>query len=285
MKQYLKKMYAWASDLIQTFISCILVLFYASPAAAKRTRNLRSKNKDGNICVVLGNGPSLKSALENGNVVQGVYFAVNMFVQSEYFYKLQPSAYFLIDGAFFQPCDDRVKEQVCTLTQILNEITWDMDVCVPNHADTEMFKRRITNSKVHILKINTIQVSGFQWFRHVIYRHNMGMPRCQNVLIGTLMHAINMGYKTIHLYGADYSWMRDLRVDENNVVCYGDRHVYNPGLTVIKMQNNIATLLSCFSTAFKSHYLVRQYADSVGTTIYNRTEGSFIDAYKRIKSE
>ncbi len=285
MKQFLKYLHAWVADFIQTLISCILVLFYSSPIVAKRTKKLRSKNKADNICVVLGNGPSLKSSLENGNVVQGVYFAVNMFAQSEYFHRLQPSAYFLIDGAFFQPYDDRTKDQVNNLTQIFNEVKWNMDVYVPNHADTRIFEHRITNSKIHFLKMNTIQVDGFKWVRHGIYRYNMGMPCCQTVLIAALMSAINMGYKTIHLYGADHSWTRDLQVDENNVVCYGDRHVYNPSLTVIKMQMNIATLLDCYSAMFKSHYLVRRYADSVGATIYNRTEGSFIDAYTRMKSE
>ena len=120
-------------------------------------------------------------------------------------------------------------------------------------------------------------------FVHWAYRHLLGMPRCQTVVNFALCAAINMGYENIYLYGADHTWTRDLFVDDDNVVCYGDRHVYNKNLTVIKKEGNFAQLLDAFSKMFKSHYLIEDYSKSVDVKIWNCAGDTFLDAYERLK--
>ena len=94
-----------------------------------------------------------------------------------------------------------------------------------------------------------------------------------------------MGYKNIYLYGADHTWTRDLFVDDDNVVCYGDKHVYNKNLTVIKKKEKFAELLNQFSLMFKSHYLLEKYSNEEGVKIWNCGSDSFLDAYERLKME
>ena len=109
------------------------------------------------------------------------------------------------------------------------------------------------------------------------------MPRCQTVTNFALTAAVNMGYKIVYLYGADHSWTQDLRVDDENVVCYGDRHVYNTGLTIIKKENTIGHLLHQFAKMFDTHWIIKEYAEAQGCEILNCTKDSFVDAYKRLK--
>ena len=109
------------------------------------------------------------------------------------------------------------------------------------------------------------------------------MPRCQTVVNFAIGFAINMGYENVYLYGADHTWTRDLFVDDNNVVCYGDRHVYNKNLTVVKKRDTFAHLLSQFAMMFEAHYQLEDFSKTQGVKIWNCSSDSFLDAYERMK--
>ena len=92
-----------------------------------------------------------------------------------------------------------------------------------------------------------------------------------------------MRYENIYLYGADHTWTRDLFVNEDNVVCYGDRHVYKKDLTIIKKDGSFANLLDAFSNMFKSHYKIEEYSKIENVKIWNCSSDTFLDAYERLK--
>lgn len=272
-------------NLGQTIISISRMLVLSSPRIALKSRSYISL-RTSDTCTVLGNGPSLKMALDSKEVQldgNDVY-AVNMFCLSEYFTTIRPRFYFLIDAALFAPKTDRHRVMVKKLIEKFNAVSWEMYLVISSSALSGGLLKEIKNPNVKVLHMNSTTFEGFKTVSHFFFRHRLAMPRCQTVVNFALATGIVMGYKTILLYGADHSWTRDLFVDDNNVVCYGDRHVYNTGLTVVKKEGTIGRLLHAFANMFDSHWVIREYADSMKCKILNCTKDSFVDAYDRIKS-
>ena len=250
---------------------------------ARQARQYKEFKKSKNCCV-LGNGPSLKADFEAGRVMTdgNDLLCVNMFCSSPLFRQLKPRFYFLVDGAYFSPINEREQKLVEALKEAFAAVDWDMYLVISSSAVAgSVLLGNLKNEHITVLRMNSTTVEGFKGFRHWVYRHRLGMPRCQTVVNFALCTAINMGYENIFLYGADHTWTRDLFVDDDNVVCYGDRHVYNTNLTVIKHTRTMTEILRDFANMFEAHVMIRQYADSVGVKIVNKTTGSFVDAYER----
>lgn len=272
------------NNLKNTILSVGYIFALSSFSVAHRTKAIQSL-KVGKQCCILGNGPSLKDALNNNEVRwrDTDVMCVNMFCQDVNFWLLKPRFYFVSDPAYFMPNSDRLHKLVDILVTNLAKVDWDMYfVTGANIPECKLMSEIQNNKHIKVINVNCTQVSGYKSFRHFIYRHYLGMPRCQTIINMALTSAINMGYNNVFLYGADHSWTKDLRVDDNNVVCYGDSHVYNTNIQVIKKEYNIAFLLDAFAKMFQSHYLIEEYAESRGVKIFNCTKGSFIDAYERM---
>ena len=116
------------------------------------------------------------------------------------------------------------------------------------------------------------------------------MPRPQNVLVPSIFNGINMGYNEIIIYGADHSWTENIRINNANQVCLTDSHFYDQeevslkpwrkateGREIYKMYE----ILWDLSNTFKSYHTLREYADTQGCHIVNKTGGSYIDAFDR----
>lgn len=274
-------------NLCQSIVSILRMSVMSSLKVARTSRKYKLLKTSDNCCV-LGNGPSLKDDFEAGRVLTegNDVFCVNMFCSSPLFKELKPRFYFLIDRAFLDPKTERHRSMVEGLINALNDVDWELFLVISSSAVSgSTLLKSISNEKVKIIYANSAGVSGFKGFRHWVYRYCLGMPRCQTVINFALCFSINMKYKNVYLYGADHTWTRDVFVDEDNVVCYGDRHVYNKNLTVIKKQGNFAQLLDAFSYMFKSHYLLEDYSKSQGVKIWNCSSDSFLDAYVRLKKE
>ena len=270
------------SNFVASISSLLRMLILSSLNVAVKSKKYKSIviSKD---CTILANGPSLKEALENNEVRLGGndVFVVNMFVNSPKFWTVKPRFYFLVDSAFFAPSKDRHFNLISELTEAFNKVSWDMYLCISSGCVNGGLIKELHNDRIKVIRWNTTTFEGFKGLCHFMYRHNMAMPRCQTVTNMALAAAINMGYDNVYLYGADHSWTRDLRVDDDNVVCYGDRHVYATKLEVIKKDYSIGILLEHFANMFHSHWIINDYAKSMGVRIWNCTKGSFIDAYKR----
>lgn len=267
-----------------TCVSILRMCALSSISAAKQSKKY-PKYKRKQVCYVLGNGPSLKEVLKNRGIEyeKGDLFCVNMFCSSEYFWSLKPRFYLLCDGQFFDPTTERTKGQVKELISALNKVDWTQYLIVPpmTNEDCELLKG-ITNPKISVLWNNNTEVDGFICFRHFIYKHRIGMPRCQTVINYALMTAINMDYKIILLYGADHSWLKDMWVGEDNKLYTGDPHLYKNEADIIVLDHDMASECYNLVRVFETHKKIRRYADSCGVRILNRTKGSFIDAYDRI---
>ena len=270
------------NNIVITFISFLRIIVLSSPKLMFCFKKIR-KERRCNKCTVLANGPSLKSALDNKEVVidNSDLICVNMFCNSTYFWDLKPHFYCLVDDQFFKHTIDRCRKQVSQLSEAFSKVDWDMCLVISTSSGNGGVLKDLDNPNIKIIRINTTTVGGFKWFRHFVFQFRMGMPKCQTVTNMALSAAILMGYKEIYLYGADHSWTKDLFVDDDNICCYGDRHVYNTDLEVIKLDYNIASLLREYANMFESHYYINEYAKNVGCRILNCTKNSFVDAYER----
>lgn len=271
------------SNIGSSFMSLLYMVALSSTKMARKCRKDMCGEKSRGCCV-LGNGPSLKAALELGEVkFEGNdVVCVNMFCLSEFFQVIKPNYYFLSDLAYFAPKNERHENLVDKLIDYINKVEWDMTLVIPNVIPGgSRLMSSLRNNHIRIIKINTTRIDGFRFFCHYHYNRQMAVPQCENIVGVVLTKVISWNYKNIYLYGADHSWTKDLFVDDDNVVCYGDRHVYNTNLSIIKMNHPLWVELRSFTIVFKAHMKIQEYAKAKGCNIYNCTKGSFIDAYPR----
>lgn len=273
------------SKAIQTVGSLLRCLILSSLSVSIKSKkyNLLTKH---DCCCVLANGPSLKKAIDNGELPSEDcdYTCLNSFCDSEYFYQLKPRFYYLVDPLFFDPTIERARKQVTNMIAAFEKVDWEMYLAIPSFVNARNIQQLLSNKNIKILRYNVTRVEGLKKTSFWLYKHNYGMPNCQTVLIFSIFSAINFKYKRIFLYGADQTWLRDLWVNDDNVLCQGDFHVYDTNGTVIKLpQSTMADQCQMTANVFKAHEILREYADYCGVEIINATKGSFIDAYERYK--
>ena len=270
IREFVEVTARFVKDLCDAFVSCLRMLVLSSPISAIQTKSIVNQ-KVNSKCTILANGPSLKIAFDRNEVLlkDVDVFCVNSFCESELFWKIRPKFYFLVDGQFFNPTLDRCKSQVKNIQKAFSEVDWDMVLFISTSSGKGGVLSGLSNPKIKVVRLNTTTIDGYKWFRNLIYRMRMGMPRCQTVVNMAISTSILMGYSDVFLYGADHSWTKDLRVDDDNVCCYGDRHVYNTGLVVIKKEESIGELLFKFANMFNSHWIINDFAKFMKVHIWN----------------
>jgi len=266
----------------QTLASVAKIILLSRRPTVKRSAG------EGDELVVLGNGPSLNTTVEESLpfLMARKRLAVNFAASTPLFMKLRPDYYVLADPHFFVADTENVRRLWDVLA---DKVDWQMTLFLPVGAKGERVKRVARNGNVRICRYNLTPVEGFRGFRNAVYRLGWGMPRPRNVLIPSLMLALDAGFKTIYVAGADHSWTKTLSVDEENHVVSVQPHFYKDNdreTTRIRTEYlgyPLHKILYSFYVAFRSYYVIRDYAASLHATIWNITPGSFIDAFPRRK--
>lgn len=276
-----KKLKNILTQLGQTTLSIFKILLQSRPSSqmpcpAPGIREL----------VVLGNGPSLRPFIEQKSTFfEGrELMAVNYAVLSDYFTRIRPRYYILADPAFYDDPQHRDK----VFTELGKVIDWEMDLFLSSRARVRQswkpFLKECPNIRIHYF--NMTPVEGFPGFTRFVYKHGLGMPRPRNVLIPAIMTALRMDFDTIYVAGADHSWMREYWVNDENRVVEDLNHFYDKKGSVRYVSPfPLHDLLWSMATAFRSYHQIRNYAQSQGKRIINITEGSYIDAFERMKIE
>lgn len=236
--------------------------------------------------VLLGNGPSLRSTIDHQSawLLGKDKLAVNFAANSMDFVVLKPKYYVLADPHFFNGMAE--DSNVVSLWGSLSEVSWPMTLFVPV-SEIEQSRMRIKNENIVVKGFNMTPVEGFEKFRNFIYGKGLGMPRPRNVLIPAMMLAIREGYGKIYVAGADHNWSKTLWVDDENHVVTRQPHFYEDNENEHKrVADTYSTIrlhevYMSFAIAFRSYFLVRDYAVSRDVKIMNITPGSFIDAFPR----
>jgi len=211
---------------------------------------------------------------------------LNSGVLSESYAKIKPEAYWLIDPLFFQerprPEVERILEQIRLLT------TWELLIYVP-------WQYRASRAVKTLSRHPTIRIKSMFYapshfcsgrLRLLGLRLNLLTPVFQNVLIAALYEGLLSGFRTIHLVGAHHTWLRDVRVDDENRVFHTIRHTGQPVENVLLLDEGgcpkpYSLYVSQIAKMLLQYQVLRELADEIGAVIYNVTSDSFIEAFCR----
>lgn len=245
-------------------------------------------------CIVLGNGPSLNQSLEKHPdfFQKHPLICVNSFSITKQYIELKPSYYVMLDPGFWFGGNELVEN---TISSILTKTSWPIHLFVPKAAkQSKSFSElRNQNSNITIHYFNYNVFKGFQGIANWFYAKNLAMPQSQNVLVASLFLGINLGFKKIYLVGADHTWHQNLYVNDENILCAKQVHFYENEQTVkyVPFYKGVHTkevfkmheILTTWGKTFYGYVALNDYAVYKKCTIYNASEISFIDAFKRIK--
>lgn len=285
---------------IAIFINLLKKTIFSFSKVIVFSKSVREFNKlkiNTEKLIILGNGPSLnKSISENKDLlINSDLMAVNYFAKSEYYTLLKPKYYVIIDRFVFADSydADSVDQNTDFFTKISEYTDWDMILFIPVEAKKHKNWKAIIqkNKNIKICYINLTPIEGFKSIIFRFYNKNLGMPRPHNVLIPAIYIALKLEVKEIFLFGADHSWLKDLYVDDNNVVMVKDQHFYDSGVSKRQYFYNTKQgkkaikyheALYTFMIAFSSYYFLKDYADYKKAKITNCTPQSFIDAFEKV---
>jgi hypothetical protein len=247
------------------------------------------------VCFVLGNGPSLNNDLEKCKHLQflGDVWCVNQFAETALYEQLQPKNYVFADSSYWR--DDETESLIQVRKElfgsILNKTTWQLTIYAPFDAKNhfEVVFGCASNITLHFY--NSTTVLGAKRVVKAMYDYGLGMPWVQNVLVAALFLSLRRGHKKIYLLGADHSWHETLELDDENRVCFRDRHFYegNAALVPFVMGGNqgktftMAQLFFALSKMFEGYWMIKEYAEALGAEVLNASSITYVDAFKRVK--
>lgn len=280
-----EKVMKWFGMLWQSLLSVVKIVLQS-----KLVTRLPGHFSNPDELLILANGPSLKRTVEeSADFVRGkTLLAVNFCVTSPMFEQLKPELYLIADPLFWIVPEKR--EQLFRM--MAEKTTWDMNFLVPARAlkNKEWQPLLAGNPHIKLYIYNTTPIEGFQGFCNWIFSKGWGVPRPHNVLIPSIAMGIRLPFKKIYLAGADHSWLPEITVTDDNVVLMHQKHFYdqNKSKAATVTQENLHsarlyTILYHMYVAFKSYFVLEDYARSRGKEVINVTPGSYIDAFKRMK--
>lgn len=294
---------------IDTIITLLKILI---KSRVTNFQTLKPSNKK-NVLIV-GNGPSAKTSLQRIAVspskINTSIFAVNKFAVSEHFKDLKPDYYALLDGDFFhfneEVFEDASKHprvnikpeflewqiQINNTWKNLLSADWPITLFVPNQYKSAYILNRCKNTPLRIIYFNYTVSKGFVWFKHWVFRTNLGMPQSQNVINAAIYLALTKLGNRINLIGLDHDFHKNLSLNDQNQLIETVSHFYTgtPFSHPLIHANTgkPVTLAETFENLHKLHkgYLeLRNYAQFLHKEVYNLTPGGFVDAFEREKLE
>lgn len=288
-----KKIYSRISQFVINVVNTTISVLKIC-VASKRPSDLNGS--DGGKCLVLGTGPSLKSSLKNHfeYLKKNNLLCVNTFSLTEEYLKLRPRYYLILDQGFWESHGDQKIDN--TWQAIREQTTWQMYLYLPFSARNSAVVQSLGNHEyVKIVFFNYVVFKGFSKIAHFFYRNKRAAPQSGNVLVAATFMAVQLGFETIEIFGADHNWHEQLHVREDNVLCVRQVHFYEEEeevkfipfykLAHVKEVFRVDEIFSSWGRVFHGYIQVREYAISLGAEIFNASEVSFIDAFERIKIE
>jgi hypothetical protein len=286
MKVLLKRILRFCKDTIG-FIYFLLDLI-----RQKSFSNPIKKKYSGGIAV-LANGPSLKEVLPHltyDDEFKNIDFIVmNFFAFDDVFFKIKPKHYCLADPMFFKE-NHRIDDVRKLFAILQNNVDWEMNIYIPRVRYRQfMALSSIANDKITIVKMNTVNYIGYEYWRNFFYKNGVSIPFLASVAILAIYVALNSGYSSIKLYGVDHNFFDTLCINEKGELCSKETHFYDNDQVVMKpmlrSDNSNVWKVSDFllekRMLFQSHDLLANYAQYLQVNIFNCTRQSMIDSYNK----
>jgi hypothetical protein len=299
-----KKIIVGARLLHESFFSIVLVSLFS-----KWFLKPLEKNTGKRKCLVLGNGPSLSSQLDEIRALRPHYsvMCVNNFPYSTLFEELKPEYFTLLDPFFWLEVKGQEPEATRRLfPELVEKVKWKCTLFLPYEVKLIADQSRTGISRhpfIIIRYFNRTPISGLRAVKFWLLDRNLGIPFSQNVLVSAIHITLVTRHDEIMIYGADHSWHEQIVVNSQNVVCVRQNHFkydkdgqqmhseeeeqhYNP---VYKYSDTfdptetfkLHELFEAWARAFKGYWELRAYADYKKTKIINRSSKTYIDAFDR----
>jgi hypothetical protein len=222
-------------------------------------KNRKYKNfHKGERCFILGTGPSLNTlSLTNINNLKGeVLFAVNSLYKTDILNGLTPMYYSLFDNLY------RGEE-----SKIFKDIKIKYGDSTPTFITDYRARSIIEELGVDKQAIYLYSKKFPVNIMHSDVDRNMYIS--MNVVSGTILAAIYMGFKEIYLLGCDYNSFLGLKAGH----CYNDED--EQGFYT----ENLGFYLKYYHLTTNFHYLIAKLANRNNIKVINITNGSLLDAY------
>lgn len=245
--------------------------------------------------MILGNGPSLTNSIDTIMSLRSNcdVFCVNSFPSTEHFIRIKPNHFVIVSREYFFPDYNRPSEQKIRdkiIGDLISKTTWEINFFIPNESkkNKNFLKKIITNKYIKPIYYNTTPIEGFRQVKHKLMELKLGLPRPHNVLIPTIFLSSIMKYQNLLLFGADHSWLPQIHVTEDNDAMVNQKHFYDIGSTKARTMHlkgqprKLHEILHKFYLSFRAYHDLEDFAQSIGVNIYNCTQNSFIDAFKRL---
>jgi hypothetical protein len=285
----LETAYKYLLELVQSVLSIIKILILSK-------FNIRLPEINSNTdCVILANGPSLNDSLRNelSIILNRKKFCVNHFVFSDQYTIIKPDYYVLAAPEFWieKPTDWHIQMRNKVQADLIQKTDWSMILFLPHNAKKNKLWNglELKNSNIRTVYFNNTPVEGLKTVNHLLFNMNLGMPRPHNVLVPTLFLALKMGFKNVVLFGADHSWHEEIRIDEANQLTVNHEHFYDKSKQIMPMykldgkEYYLHDVFRKLHLAFKGYFVLKEYADYLGSKILNASKKSYIDAFEKIK--
>ena len=280
--------------IIQNCFSLIRLVLGVNKRNSSKQLLLSFKNKSN--ALILGNGPSLTQSLElyQNEFNQFDLIAVNRFPETDAYTELKPSILVLLAPQFFKPDSELSQEYILANQSLFEHLAkktaWPLLIVAPaNERGSKQLADLLKRNKyIKVYYIKTSPMEGLVFFKHLMFSLRQGMPRPHNVLIPSLMIAIQAKYEQIAIVGADHSWLKEISVAKKNEALVHQKHFYDENSSSPKQMadyivrpRKLHEILHKFYLAFKGYWEISNYAKEKGVRIVNCSETSMIDAFER----
>lgn len=251
---------------------------------------------------VLANGPSLNIFLGNIQNNKTVtkecdFIAINDFINDNRCLEIKPKYYVLSDPMFF--FETRMKERgLKVINGLAEKVDWNMILFVRHNVkNADYLSILVKNKNIKIEYYHSYHYPLFNDLvniRRFIFRRGWGNGEYSTVALNAIYIGITLGYKEIFLQGVDHTFFSGLTVNEENIPCYIYKHSFDTNELVKPMEwhydedhsyKTMPYFLKEMYSIFQGHWVMADYAQSVGTKVWNCTNGSLIDAYPRLTSQ
>lgn len=276
---------------MSTIIKLLLFIKFAHKALKKYLRygskDFRFSGIQGATVHVLGNGPSLKQSLVKIGDKDDVIM-VNFSVLTDLFTNLKPNYLCLADPDFFifsNNVDLESKKKL--LIERLRNVDWNLVIVVP--ASIEIDWGEMVSECVSVQRVNTVPFDqSVQFSRNFCYKYNFSIPPIQNVLVMAIYVAIQRGYESIYLHGADSDGFKNIQINQNNQMVLNESHYYGVAKRNLSTEEGsmfktgeLYKRLAWESNMFRSYLDLSIYASYTGSNIFNLSARSMIDVFDR----
>ena len=139
----------------------------------------------------------------------------------------------------------------------------------------------IKNPLVKMHKYNSVPLSSTSKFIFHLYSRGLLLPVPESVIISSIYLAILLSFEKIHLFGVDHSWIKDLKVNEDNTTSIRLEHFGN-STDDTDNEKTLSKFMISQYRLFNSHEVLNTYSKHKNVQIINNTFASYIDSYKRI---